>query len=171
MPSQNQPEEKLANGHLRQLMESPAYLQALDLYTYDILLKGEAGKARRSQIAELLVFEPISEGFMKHFGKFERQKGQLFVPVRRGYPQPNVVVDPNPERPSVLQLTKVIVDGEEKSLGSLMKSQFPGHDFDGYDLQGAGEDSDLRLAASPIAPSLEFLKDVRGKAIAIIRRG
>jgi hypothetical protein len=170
MPSQNQPEEKLTNGHLRALMESASYLQALDLYTYDILLKSEAGKTLRSQIAELLVFDPISDGFMRQFGKMERNKGELFVPTRRGYPQPNVVVDPNPERPSVLQLTKVRVDGEEKSLGSLMKTQFPGQDFDCYDLPGAGSDSPISLVPATVAPNLEFFSDVRGKAMAIIRR-
>ena len=158
------PKEKM-----EQLLTSPAYAEAVRLFSQDIILRHQAGEIR-SQLAEAMLFDPISSGFETSFSKFEREKGQLFVPIRRGWPQPNVVTNPDPEKSSVIQINKVIVNGQEGSFGSLLKITFPGDDFDGYDLYGAPEDAKITLAEAVEDSRISVSEDVRGKALAVLRR-
>ena len=160
-------EVQLPEKEARLLLATPAYNEVLGLCGNDIILDNNVEQIR-ALIAELKVFAPISNEFKKSFGKLERKKGELFVPVRHGWPQPNLVV--NPHEPSVIQINKVVVDGAEKSFGSLLKQQFPDEDFDGYDLHNASEDAELKLIPTLVIPTLSIIKDARGKAIAVIRR-
>ena len=71
----------------------------------------------------------MSSQFLNHLGafsyetlcvdsnKFKRAKGELFVPVRRGWPQPNVVTVADPDNPAVVQINKVLVNGKEMHKG------------------------------------------------------
>ena len=151
------------------MFTTPAYNEVLSLCGNDIVLDSNVEQIR-ALIAELKVFTPISNEFKKSFGKLERKKGELFVPVRHGWPQPNFVVDPNSNEPSVIQINKVVVDGAEKSFGSLLKQQFPDEDFDGYDLRNAPENAKIRLVSTLVIPTLSIAKDTRGKALAVVRR-
>lgn len=150
-------------------IRNPSVLEAVNLFASDLILKNAAEEIR-AQFAELKVFDPISDAFNKSFGKLRREKGQLYVPVRRGWPQPNVVTNPDEESPAVIQVGKVLVDGKEASFGSLLKAHFPDMDFDGYDLRNAKPGSELSLAPADEAPSLDIINNTREAALAIIRR-
>jgi hypothetical protein len=160
--------QEMTEAEAKSLLSNPAYKEALALFANDIVLNG--AKSVRAQIAELKVFDPISDGYNNCFNKFERNKGELFVPVRRGWPQPNVVTNPNPNSPAVVQVNKVLVENEEVSFGSLVHRQFPKKDFDGYDLYSAKEGSDMHLAPLSKAPSVTILRDSMRKALAVLSR-
>jgi hypothetical protein len=151
-------------------ISNQAVLEAVNLFANELVLKN-ATEEVRAKFAELKVFDPISDTFNKTFGKLKREKGQLFVPVRRGWPQPNVVTNPDEENPAVIQVNKVLVDGKETSFGSLLKAQFPGKDFDGYDLKNAQPGSEVSLAPTGETPALDIINNTREAALAIVRRG
>ena len=156
---------------MQQLLTNPAYAEAVRLFSQDIVLRNQTEEVR-AQLAEAMLFDPISPSFNRSFSGagFERKKGQLFVPVRRGWPQPNVVVNPDPQNSSVIQLNKVIANGREASFGSLLKSMFPDKDFDGYDLHSVSEDAKISLAEAYDDPKFSVSEDVRKKALAVLRR-